>query len=495
MNYVVGFQLKGMLAATQQVQMFTKALQAMKAANMGFGPVGGMGGGGPRMYRPPAAPDPQIAAMKQMAQQMSAQAQAVKAQMGFYPKGSPQSAQIYASAAQISAQAAHIQLQAAKLQGGNTNTGAAAWKAQAAATKAQVAQHQSAQATAAAMIQHVSSGANGGMSANAVIPVIEDVFKLIGALGPEAELAAVGIGALIAAMTAAAMAATQYGVNSAQVQMSTGGTDKEAAQLIAAGAIAGIGANQMASMANGYNESLKNNPYANARAQANGYGPNYAGPFGDMDNSKRFLKGLNDMLHAKTDSEAMRMAKGTPLESLEWMRKASPGAVEAAMASATMASSPQAQRDAVDTQLMMNAAMAQTNLLLAQLGEVMLPAIVSELTLLNLAFMQARLAVTELEFGFFLLEKWLHDHLHLPGDEPVWGGSPTDQKNKASADAQAKHTDALNRNTDSNNANTRALNGSNQIFGGGENARKALPAKWIGPNSTQSQINWGQIPN
>jgi hypothetical protein len=101
-----------------------------------------------------------------------------------------------------------------------------------------------------------------------------------------------------------------------------------------------------------------------------------------------------------------------------------------------------------------------------------------------------------LQIGFYNLYKWIWDLIHL-GPKPEAPQSAYDDLNRQKADAQARQTDALDRNTEANVNNTRALDNHRQVYGGGENARGALPDKYFNPSNaswTKAQVSLGQIP-
>lgn len=417
-GYVVQFQLKGMQQAIAQMQAFTKALTAAKAANTGIS----RGSGGSRGSSSPTA-------------QSNANAKNVNAQANF----------LRAQAAWLRAQVAAYRAQNRQARQGSSFWGAAKQ-----------------------LLYSTRIGLGGG--GISVMPLIGNLLKMFSALGPEAEAAALAIGILISALAGWQAAAVSFGVGTANAQAASGGTIGEAAKLGGIGAAAGIGAAQMGSAAAQYNEWLKTNPYANARAQAGGYGPNYSGAFGDQDDARRMIRGIQDMLDAPTFKEAVKRTRGGPIQQFDWMWYADRQVIKNAQDASTMQTSPQALKDAANTQIEFNEAMSQATLLMVQLGQMVLPNIITGLELVNLA---------------------LYEFRKLLG---LGGNDPMDDINKAKADAQAKHTDATNRNTDAVNGMARALNNSTQIAGGGPNSQHALPGKWIGPGSTRSQINYGQVP-
>lgn len=341
---------------------------------------------------------------------------------------------------------------------------------------------------------------SGGMS---VMPLVGNLLKAVASLGPEAEAAVLAITAVAAAMTVmaqAGMKAAEYGVGFTQARYLGGGSAAETAQLGGYGSAAGVSSQQMAQMAQAYNQALMNNPYAAAKAAAGGYSPNYAGAFGtdrDIDDTRRLLAGLRDMLSTRRDSDAIRMARGTPLEQLLWMRQADPAVINQAMATSQMQLSPDQQREAANAQIMLNTAMTQMQIIMVQLGQMVLPWLIQNLSYVIAAFMMARQEIYMFQMAMYEVFKWLHDHT---GGLVPSGAKPTtgfDDYNRQQADAQARQTDATERNTDAQVQNTRALNNHRQVFGGEENAKNSLPDKYFQPNNaryTKDQIHLGQIP-
>jgi hypothetical protein len=359
----------------------------------------------------------------------------------------------------------------------------------------------------------VGVGANGQMS---VMPLIGNLVKAIGTLGPEAELAATAIAGLVLVMTAVeqvAMHAAEYGKGFSQSYYGGGGTPAETAKLGALGRASGFSQQQITDMARAYGEALKNNPYALAQAAAHGYAPNYAGPFGDIDDTRRFLAGFKDIMHAANDDIARRLARGTPLENLIWMRDASPDVREGAIKNLEQNLTPEQRRADADALIKFNEAMGDLDRELVKLGNMTLPAV------------SAGLGALDKILSGYINSPWMNpaNWAGTPGDGspgggppgsrhgglpdwvnhlPKWinpfGKGPETPAQKAEAEKQARmqaNTDAVNRNTDATNNNTRQLNGQRQVYGGGPGAQAALPGQYFNPNNpTRDQIRLGQIP-
>ena len=340
----------------------------------------------------------------------------------------------------------------------------------------------------------IGFGGGGGPS---VMPLVGTLFKMLGSLPPVIQVVVDLLLLLTAALTAAIASAIQYGTNFAKAYFIGGGTASQTAALSGIGGAAGISATQMAQMAQQYNQYLMSNPYAGARAAAGGYSANYAGPYGDQNDTRRFLKGLQDILNPKTtDRQAIAAARGGPLEGFLWMRKADEGLRQFAFNLASIQSSEANQKEAANAQLQWNVALQQGTILMVQLGNLILPAVNAQLTIWLDLIRLARMGFDELVIGMYLFLKWLHDVAHV--------GPGSDKPQEAYADLErlkahqsAKNTDAIDRLTDATNQNIRALNNQRQVYGGGENAANALPQKYFQPNNygySRSQIALGQIP-
>ena len=340
------------------------------------------------------------------------------------------------------------------------------------------------------------SGANIG----AAMPLIGDVMKLAVALGliaPEMLLLATGVMALAAAVAYMAKMATEAGVSFAQMQLASGTTFGTAAMGASFGAAAGVSNAQMTQIAAAFNEALKNNAYAASVMGGKGTYANYAGAFGDQDDMKRLMNGIDYMMSSRTsEKDAVRFAKGTPLEQFLWMRKADPEVRRQAVQSQFAAASPQNQKDAANAQVLFNTAMAKFQMMLIKLGAFILPEVVNFLDKVNY-----------LLNGFMLLLAAIEDIAH--GDyqfhmsKAALGRFPSGVTDDGKGAAVSDNVQAIDRNTQALNNVERALNNERQTFGGGPNAAGAIPKRfmvrgegWNSPANIDKRrtIAMGQIP-
>lgn len=293
-----------------------------------------------------------------------------------------------------------------------------------------------------------------------VAPLLGKVAGMLGMLGPEAMIAAAGLMIMAQAMQAAMKYATEFG----QLQLSGGGTSGQTAALAAFGAGSGLGIGAMAGLGKSYNQYLTTNPMAGGYAQSHGFGPNYVGAFGDINDSGRLLAGLKDLLFNPNEESVRRRNYGGPLENMEWMRNASPGVKAQLFKQQQVMQDPKFIQDATDAQIQLNIAMSNFQILLVSLAK-------------NIDW---KVLNYELKFLADVFEG-LANH-HLPDFSNL-----ADDKAQAEMDAQNRHTDAMNN-------HARALDGARHTYGG-DSAGPAVNSGYYSPTTPRgSRPNLGQIP-
>lgn len=437
MGYVVDFQLKGLQNAARQINAVTQAAKQLQAVSGGSG--GGSGGGSRA-----SGNSSQANAMKQQAQMVRAQAQLINAQTAY---------------------------------------GKAVQRA-----------NQSQQSPGAKALKNLIYSTRVGVGANgvSVMPLVGNLVKMMAQLGPEGEVAAVGLGLLVSQivlMAAAVQKAAAYGKEFASAYFAGGGSMSQTSGLVGIGAAAGIGPEQIAGMAQSFNQSIQSSPYALAQAQKNGFGPNYNGSFGNINDTERFLNGLKYILRSDiSDDVARRTAKGNELQQFLWMRKASSGVVEGAMNAATAMQTPKLVQKQVDAQILLNTAMSQSQMLLVMLGNDVLPTANKFLAYVVDNFQTIAYWAKLAEATLLPIMNWLETLANLL---PNSGGDNI--KKKAQLDAeQTKATRDLTKSMDNV---ARVLTNDRQVFNGGPNAGNAVNKQyWRGTAANRAAIHMGQIP-
>lgn len=329
----------------------------------------------------------------------------------------------------------------------------------------------------------MSSRIGFGKNGLSVMPLVGQLIPALAKLGPYGIAAAVAISAL-AVHIQLLMKQIEFAMSFANAYFQGGGTMAQTGQLIGAGIGLGLSPAQMTQAANQYNESLKANPYANAMAQQGGYGPNYVGPFGDINNTQRFLKGLEAMLNAKTDDQARRMSMGTPLEGMEWARNLSPESKKQLMNDQHFQQSPDQLKAAAEATFQFNKAAGD----LQQTLNTFAPDVAAVA-----AFLAAIAPIADILLKISMYLNPFYDLYILIKAiiDLVNGAGPDEEKNKQEIDAQVKHTDAMNN-------HARALDNASHTFGGGPGAANFAPYRGEfqpGHKGTSThQIHLGQIP-
>ena len=454
MPYVIDFQIKGLQLAVAQINQARAAMQQLNAANQaskGSGGSSGGSGGGSAAKPAQTAQQAYAAALRQQAQLNRAQAQAINSQIALNN-----------------------------------------------ALKRANGQNQSPfmkQLATAIFSTRVGFGPNG----ISVMPLVGQLFKLLGNLGPVGEAAAVAIAVLTAQimfLAAAARTAIEHGTDFGRAYFSGGGTFKETQQLAGIGAATGYSASDMAGMARAYNESVKNNPVALNRAASHGYSPNYSGIYGDTDDTKRFLNALNDMLDNPNKAQARLAARGTPLENFGNLTYASKDVQNQVKGYQSFVNSPEQLQKAADAQYKLNMTMAEFSRLMTSIGNSILPFVNANLLIFQSGLKVLQGLFDELQIGIYNLMKWIHDKLGI-GPNPDRPKDAYDDLARLKGEQQAKHAEAMDRQTQAIENNTRALNEHRQVFGGGPNGNAAIPEQYWNPKNsryTQAQIHLGQLP-
>jgi len=326
----------------------------------------------------------------------------------------------------------------------------------------------------------------GGVSA---MPLVSKLIPALAELGPAGIAAAAGV-ALLTVEIALMMKQMEYAISFANAQLQGGGSAGQTGRLIGAGAALGMSPQQMAQAANQYNQSLQNNPYAAARASQKGYTPNYVGPFGDTNDTKRFLKGLEDFMHERNDHAARAMSMGTPLEGMGWVRNLSEKSKQEVLHDQAFNQSPEQLRAAAEAQKSLNETLALLQQSLNKLApdlKIMAQALSALIDLLHPKDAAAGLSPA------WEFQKWFDKKFHpdqYKKDLEREGGINA-QKDQQDRESRDRHTEAMNN-------HARALDQATHTFGSSPSADKAFPHRgYLQPheaNATRRQLGMGQLP-
>jgi hypothetical protein len=296
------------------------------------------------------------------------------------------------------------------------------------------------------------------------------VSKAVDLLGFEAVAAAAGLKMLWGVADGAAESLTKF----KDQMVVSGGSGQEVGRLSALGNVAGVF--DMAAAARQLSEKIQSGGAAQGMAANHGMFDYGGDAFGPMDKSKNLHKAL-DFIFTGPQKEAERFARVMGLEAFVKMRDLSQQTRDALMQAAdanAAAHGPAATKNAMEFNAQMEMLKMNFDSLTTNLGDSMLPEFSGLLSVFS--------AVVKAVNDVYLHVKPLIDFtnsLSLSGSykklSDAWDQAFPD---KSADDTVTKdHTDAMK-------DHTTAMRG---MFGGGDNARKALPGAW--------QQNGGQSDN
>lgn len=299
------------------------------------------------------------------------------------------------------------------------------------------------------------------------------VGKTLDLLGVEAVAAAAAVKLLWDAAVNAAQSLTEF----RQSMLTSGGSASETGRLGTIGRITGV--DDPAGLSRSLSDALKDNgagSAAGSRLNIKDYGNGLSGPTDKAANLLRVLDTIGDRNVIKSDQEAIRLARALHVEQVLIYRDVSDTTKEmgrqAALAS-TVAHGQGAGKDAAEFNAQMGIMSTWFDTLATGIGSSFLPQATGAVELFGdiahglhniYTFAKPLIDLTN-NLSPLALYKRLHDA----------AAAADAQLNK---DATDRNTEALNKNTDA------AL--KQGTYGGGANARGAVPAAWGGANSR----NW-----
>jgi hypothetical protein len=309
--------------------------------------------------------------------------------------------------------------------------------------------------------------------ANGLMPLVS---KTVDLLGVEAVIAAAGVKLLWGAATSAAESLTKF----KDAMVVSGGSAQEVGQLKSFGDVAGV--SDMAAAARQLSEKISSGGPAMGIAANKGIFDIGGAAFGKLDQARQLQKAIAVILDPKvSNEEAMRFARVLGLEPFVKMRDLSEqtkeNLAEAGRASA-MAHSTSATKNALEFDAAMSILGTNFDSMKTLVGDSVLPIFTAAIRVIgglasgvNTLYSAVKPLVDQiLSLGHRDASPNNFAKKLLPG---MFGDADKDKTDEVTKD----HTDAMK-------DHTSAMRG---LFGGGENARRALPGAY--------QQNGGQADN